>query len=855
MFKKPNEIEAQLEQCNRKLQACNARIQDLMTKGPDGNLIVDMNRKILFANPAAATIFGCKTNELLDKQFDFLFEPDKTTELKLRSRDGKAIVVEAWAIETGRNANKAFFIALHDISERKKNEQELQKLYRAVLQSPSLVIITDASGNFEFVNPKFTEVTGYTLAEIAGKNPRILRSGKTPPEVYKELWETILAGREWHGEMVNRKKNGELYWEYAAISPIKDIDGEITSFIAVTEEITARKEAEEALRESENKFSKAFQATPSGLVISSLANGVYKEANEAFERSMGYRRDELIGHSSLELNIWQNQEDRTYVIRMLAEGKKVRDLEIGFRSKSGSILICSYSAEIIEIGAEQCLLSLLNDITARKKAEEALRKSEKKFLTIFHAVPAILGITTLAEGRFVDVNERCVRGLGYQRNEVIGRTTLELGIWESQADRDRAMRVLRERGTVCDIEIYLKGKTGEAFIGLLSAEFIEIDGEQHILSMINDITERKRAEEALRWRTSELEAVFRAFPDSYFWVDAEERIIDYKAGAIADLYAPPEVFLGKRMQEVLPPDVGVQMHAAVQQVLTTGVPAALEYWLPISEVKQVFEARLLLLPGDQVFCVVRNITPRKQAEDEIERLNTDLATRAAELEAANAELEAFNYTVAHDLRQPLNVISSYCQIIKELCSNNLDEQCKGYLQETYDATLGMNRLIEALLNFSRMGHVEPRLDMVDLCALAHEVAAELKLTEPERQVDFRIDAGIAANADANLMRVVLDNLLGNAWKYTGIRKEAVIEFGATEIDGKPVYFVRDNGAGFDMADADKLFVPFQRLPGAEAFRGFGIGLATVERIVRRHGGRAWAEGAPGKGATVYFTLT
>lgn len=139
--------------------------------------------------------------------------------------------------------------------------------------------------------------------------------------------------------------------------------------------------------------------------------------------------------------------------------------------------------------------------------------------------------------------------------------------------------------------------------------------------------------------------------------------------------------------------------------------------------------------------------------------------------------------------------------------------------------------------------------------MAHDVAMALKQSEPERQVDFKIANGITANVDADLLRVVLDNLFGNAWKYTSKRESGVIEFGLTKTDGKQVYYVRDNGIGFDKAVADKLFVPFQRLPGTEAFGGFGIGLATVERIIRRHGGRIWAEGEPDKGATFYFTLS
>jgi len=278
-----------------------------------------------------------------------------------------------------------------------------------------------------------------------------------------------------------------------------------------------------------------------------------------------------------------------------------------------------------------------------------------------------------------------------------------------------------------------------------------------------------------------------------------------------------------------------------------------------------------------VGCVVilTDFTAHKRAEEKIERLNAKLEKRAAELEianvelkataveldtinldmeAANRELEAFNYTVAHDLRNPLNVVSSYCQAVKEMCGSTLDAQCRHYLQEAYDGTVRMNRLIEALLNFSRLTHAELKNEKVDLSRLAQEVAEELKRTKTASRVTFQISTAISTNGDQTLLRVVLVNLLENAWKYTDVREEAVIEFGVKEIEGKLVYFVRDNGTGFDNADADKLFIPFQRLPGSEECRGFGIGLATVERIIRRHGGRVWAEGEPGHGATFYFTL-
>ena len=167
----------------------------------------------------------------------------------------------------------------------------------------------------------------------------------------------------------------------------------------------------------------------------------------------------------------------------------------------------------------------------------------------------------------------------------------------------------------------------------------------------------------------------------------------------------------------------------------------------------------------------------------------------------------------------------------------------------------MNSVIETLLNFSHIGHSDLSRETVNLSAVAREVAAVLSLTAPDRLVDFQITDGIAVTADAKLLRVALENLIGNAWKYSSMRDKAVIEVGSTKVDGKQVYFVRDNGAGFDMAEVHKLFIPFQRLSGAKKDDGFGIGLATVQRIILRHGGNVWAEGVPDKGTTFYFTLS
>jgi len=238
---------------------------------------------------------------------------------------------------------------------------------------------------------------------------------------------------------------------------------------------------------------------------------------------------------------------------------------------------------------------------------------------------------------------------------------------------------------------------------------------------------------------------------------------------------------------------------------------------------------------------------------QVEKQQAELAVRAAELEAANIELDAFNYTISHDLRAPLTIIHGFSQVLRELCGELLPELANTCLREMQEGTLRMNRLLDTLLEFFRTAHTDMHKEQVDLSQLAEQVVRDLRLNKPKDRADFRIAPGIVAQGDPDLLRVVLVNLIGNARKFSGGQKQPLIEFGAREADGKPACYVRDNGPGFDMANAEQLFCPFQRLPGTAA-KGHGIGLATVDRIVRRHGGRVWAESAPGQGATFFFTL-
>lgn len=434
---------------------------------------------------------------------------------------------------------------------------------------------------------------------------------------------------------------------------------------------------------------------------------------------------------------------------------------------------------------------------------------------------------------------------------------------------DQMAAALREHPETEDTPIILvTARADDAFrVSMLKkgvqGYFIKPFAADELMARIGGLIAERRRKEALlreseeRFRTMANaipQLAWIARPDGYFlWLN--QRWYEY-TGAV------PEQMEGWGWQSVLDPAVLSEALEKWRTAAATGEPFEMESRMRGRDGSyRLFLTRISPLrnrQGEVVqwFGTSTDITELKQTHEILMKANEELERRVAErtkeLEETNRELETFNYSVAHDLRTPLTVISGYLEMSQQGCSEI--GECRQYLQYAYEGTVTMGQLIEGLLEFSRMSRVELRRETVNLCAKAEEIIADLRVAESERRVTTRIADGVEILGDPSLLRTALANLLGNAWKFTRMREEAVIEFGVTEIEGKTTFFVRDNGDGFEMADADKLFVPFQRLGGAEEFGGHGIGLATVSRIIQRHGGRIWAEGEPGKGATFYFTL-
>ncbi len=622
-------------------------------------------------------------------------------------------------------------------------------------------------------------------------------------------------------------------------------------------EITRRNRIEEELRVRTT----ALDAAANAVVITD-PNGTIQSVNSAFTALTGYTAQEAVGQNSRLLKSGKQDEAVYRNLWQTISSGRVWSGELTNRRKDGSLYTEEMTITPVRSadGTIARYIAIKQDVSERKRIEAGAAQ-----LAAIVAYSSDAIISKDLDGTILTWNAAAGRLFGYAAEAVIGQNIALLIPEDCKAGEIAILEKVRKGEGVQHYESIRLKKDGTPLAVSLTISPVK-DAAGNIVGtskIIRDISEHKRAEEALRASSAYARSLIEASLDPLVTISAEGKITDVNEASVQATGVPRQEIIGTGFSDYFTEPE--KAREGYRQVFSKGFvrdyPLAIRHRSgSITDVfynASVFRDEQGQVLG--VFAAARDITERNRAREEILKLNAELEQRVhdrtAQLEAANRELEAFCYSVSHELRAPLRHIGGFADLLAKSAGPGLQDKSRHYLEEILDSTKQMGCLIDDLLLFSRMGRAEMRLQPVDLKQLVEEAKKQLEPENKGRDIRWKQSALLEVQGDGALLRQVMLNLLSNALKYTRPRQPAEIEIGC---DGsspqETVVFVRDNGVGFDMEYAHKLFGIFQRLHSDEEFEGTGIGLASVRRIIARHGGRTWAEGKVNAGATFYFSL-
>ncbi|GAB4579096.1 MAG: hypothetical protein Fur0022_18340 [Anaerolineales bacterium] len=666
----------------------------------------------------------------------------------------------------------------------------------ALNAAANAIVITDHNGLIQWVNPAFTTLTGYTAQEILGYTPRFLNSGAHPPEFYQQLWNTILAGEPWHGEIINRRKNGTLYTEEQLITPVRNEQGEIFRFVAIKQDVTERKLSEARLAASEERYRNFIAQSSEGIwrlefeqgiaVASSedeqiqqmLQAAIIAECNEALARMYGYAQArELQGKRLRDL---LSEPVTDYLRQFIRSGYRLAATESHVQATDGQERYLMNSlVGVVENGRPVRAWGLQRDITAQKEAEARALRRRKLLEKVIE-----LGKTVAQETEL----QACLRQIHTSIQKGLGFDRVGIFLYENETGLIRGTYGTSRTGEIEDTSWYTQ-----------------------------------KAADSEAWLTALRHPSGVSFVENY---TSKNHI------------APSNEMFGVQEHVSLAAWAGEKPIALISaDNLITQRPITPEQ-----------------LEGLQLFAGYAGlaiVNARWNAE-----LGTRVAERTQELEAANQELQAFTYTIAHDLRAPARAMIGFSGLLEEHLSEqiHLDFLSQTYLARVQNGAKRMGQMIDQLLEYTRLGRIRIYKQRIEMQKLVEEVLAKYRPEIVERNIKTILHPLPSCQGEPKLIEQVWHHLLTNALKFTQTRSKPVIEIGTGEIDENPYYFIRDNGIGFEMQYAHKLFGVFQRLHIEDEFEGTGMGLALAGRIIEQHGGRIWAESREDQGATFYFSL-
>lgn len=774
-----------------------------------------------------------------------------------------------------------------EIAARKKLE-ESETLFRFIANAmPQKVWTADASGNRTFFNKQWLDYTGMSLEELQNEGWEKTIHPDDLPRTIKRWKQAIETGNDFEVEDRKRDKNGLYKWHLSRASAFRDETGRIKMWVGTNTEVEKQKmqalEFENAVKERTKELAeqKEFSETIINTTIDLI--GVYDKEmhiigfNKACEDLFKLKKEDVIG------------KIYTDVFPAAKNGQGDKDLQRALNGETihnaiyQSAVTGKYYENFITplrdaAGKVYAAVAIAHDITDSINAIEKIKQSEEKFSKLFESSPFSITLAEIPSGKIIDVNENYIKLTGYNREELIGRTSLELNLIEKES-RDKILEQLTERGTLKNAEVEIRVKSGKIIPILISIETITIGRQKYFLNAINDISERKKAEKELSEKNQSLEesesriqTIFEAAPDAVIIINHDGIIINWNAEAENIFGWEKKEVIGRTLAEIIIPERYREQHKnGLKNFIRTGEGKVIGKPIEIEALKKdnmeiPVELKIsasVVNHNPPVFIgFVRDISKRRQAENTLNKKTTELIEANANLKKMNKELESFTYISSHDLQEPLRKIQTFTGRILEKENQNLSDTGKDYFHRMQDASQRMQTLLQDLLSFSRVNTAERKFEVTDLNKIIEEVKTEYKEIIEQKQAIIEVGPLCDANVIPFQMRQMFHNLISNALKFSKPEVPPHITITARNIKfSKPDnaqlqpekeychIIITDNGIGFEPNFAEKIFEVFQKLHGKDEYAGTGIGLAIVKKIVENHNGVITASSEPNKGAT------
>jgi two-component system, chemotaxis family, CheB/CheR fusion protein len=784
------------------------------------------------------------------------------------------------------------------------SEAQLRSILDATQES---IWVFSPEGTILLGNPTALARMGMNLQGVIGKRFDEILPPNLAQTRMKILREVANSGRQ----QVFEDERAGIYFQHT-FYPMFDDTGRVMSVVSFSRDVTERKRADEELKTSELKYRRLFEAAKDGILILDFETGLIVDVNKYLADMLEYSHQEFLNKRLWDIGVFKDVAASKEAFAELRNKEFIRYEYLPLQTKNGKKRAVEFVSNVYLVDHKKVIQCNIRDITERKIAEDALKENRTLLKTIIDSTLDHISLKD-NEGRYVIVNSAAAAslkgGTGFAAKDIIGKKDGDIFPAEDAArimemDRkiissgetltfDQSFTISGERRTFSTVKSPSRGLDGSiAGVVSLSRDITERKQREIELDKLNrTLKVLSKSSQAMALATNELEYLSQVcsiiVQDSGYamvWIGYAEdenksvRPVAYSGfeqGYLETLqltWADTERGRGPTGTAIRTGKISICKNILTdpafgpwrEEALKRGYASSIV--LPLlaegkafgainiySSLPDPFTEGEIGLLSDLASDLAHGIMAIRLRQ-KIEELNGFLKHRADELAAANKELESFSYSVSHDLRAPLRAMKGFGSILLEDYANKLDGDGRDFLKRIVSSSDKMSGIIDDMLSLAKISRQEMNRVEINLTSIAGSIAEELRHAEPERNVNVLIAEDLKAHGDARLMKIALSNMLGNAWKYSKKTPDAEIEFAVKENNGERVYYVRDNGAGFDMAQAHRLFSPFQRLHSESQFPGTGIGLAIVNRVIQRHGGRIWAESKVGKGAAFYFTI-